>query len=241
MNMKRLRPSLNNSLTFPYVAIILFAAFVLGCNSGSQDVTQSEESQAVPSAENPLFTELDAAEIGIDFFNELVLEEEHMNMVNYTNIFNGGGVAVGDINNDGLLDLYLTGSMVTNKLYLNIGDFKFKDITESAGVDGGEHGWCTGVTMVDINNDGYLDIYVCRAFNKENPELRENLLYVNNQDQTFTERAKEYGINDNGYANQATFLDYNLDGHIDLFIGNHPPKLLPELWIRVRSGRWRCK
>jgi len=131
----------------------------------------------------------------------------------------GGGVAVGDINNDGLEDLYFTGNMVSNKLYLNKGNMVFEDITKSAGV-AGDSRWFSGITMVDINQDGYLDIY-CSVGGKNEPN--NNVLYINNKDNTFTEKAKEYGIDDNGYSMQSTFLDYDKDGDLDLYVANYPP------------------
>jgi len=167
-----------------------------------------------------LFTLLDNKDTRIDFINQLK-DDHRVNVFDYVNVYNGGGVAIGDINNDGLQDIYFTANMVSNRLYLNKGNMKFEDITERANVSG-ENGWSTGVTMIDINNDGYIDIYVCRAFNDEEPELRENLLYINNGDMTFTERAQEYGINDGNHSTQALFLDYDLDGYMDLFVGNHP-------------------
>ena len=137
----------------------------------------------------------------------------------------GGGISTGDINNDGLPDLFFTGNMVPNKLYLNKGNLEFEDISEAAGISGDDR-WYTGTTMVDINNDGYLDIY-CSVGGKFGP--KENQLFINNGPSTgsgqvtFTEKAKEYGIDDAGNSVQATFFDYDLDGDLDLYVANYPP------------------
>ncbi|MCK5137983.1 MAG: VCBS repeat-containing protein [Bacteroidales bacterium] len=155
---------------------------------------------------------------GIGFRNDL---EESLtnNIYLFTNFYNGGGVAVGDINNDGLTDIYLSANINTGKLYLNKGGFKFEDITKGSGLDT-ISGWKTGVTMVDINQDGFLDIYLCRS-GKTRPKLRSNLLFVNNGDLTFTEKGKEYGLNDWGISVQATFFDYDLDGDLDMYLLNN--------------------
>jgi len=163
------------------------------------------------------FSLLNVEQTGVDFQNNLK-ENDSINYFSYSYLYMGGGVAAGDINNDGLADLFFTGNMETNKLYLNKGDLQFEDITNQAGVNG-DNRWFTGVTMVDINNDGYLDIYVS-ASGKFEP--RENLLYVNNTDGTFTEKAEEYGIADAGQSVQATFFDYDMDGDLDLYVANYP-------------------
>ncbi len=169
-------------------------------------------------AQSPLFTKLPSSEPHITFNNQII-ENEKINIITYEYFHNGGGVAIGDINNDGLADVYLTGNLVPNRLFLNKGNFQFEDITKSSGT-AGTRGWNTGVTMVDINNDGWLDIYVCLSGNLPD-EFRANQLYVNNQDGTFSERAADYGIADTGYATQAAFFDFDRDGDLDLFILNH--------------------
>ena len=138
----------------------------------------------------PLFTNSTAAS-GVDFRNDLHFTEE-LNPYTYRNFYNGAGVAIGDINNDGLADIYFAGNQVDNKLYLNEGNFHFRDITEKAGV-ACMGVWSTGVTMVDINADGLLDIYVCKSGNPDVPN-RNNELFINNGDLTFTEKSKEYGL-----------------------------------------------
>jgi len=165
-----------------------------------------------------LFTKLDKTETGIDFRN--ILEESpEMNVLNYSYFYNGGGVAIGDINNDGLQDILFTGNMVKNRLYLNKGDFKFEDITVKSGIADNQ-GWCTGATMVDINGDGKLDIYICRSADGD-PARRKNLLFINNGDLTFTEEAEKFGLADKGYSTQASFFDYDKDGDLDMFLINH--------------------
>lgn len=165
-----------------------------------------------------LFTKLEPESTGIKFKNEL-FEDGPLNVANYIYFYNGGGVAVGDINNDGLQDILFTGNMVRNRLYLNKGNFKFEDITVKAGVDKLQ-GWCTGATMADVNRDGLLDIYICRSADI-NPEMRRNMLFINNGDLSFSEKAKEYGLDDIGYSTQSAFFDYDKDGDLDCFIINH--------------------
>ena len=168
----------------------------------------------------PLFKLLPASQTGIDFKNQIT-ENDSLNILNQANIYNGGGVGIGDFNRDGLMDVYFAGNMVSNKLYLNKGKLKFEDITSVAGV-GGEGRWCTGISVVDINGDGWPDIYVCASFRKD-PKLRTNLLYINqglNKDgiPTFKEEAAAYGLADTGYSTQAYFFDYDHDGDLDMYL-----------------------
>jgi enediyne biosynthesis protein E4 len=168
-------------------------------------------------SEKKIFASLDASDTGIDFKNTLT-ETETFNYFTYSYIYMGGGVATGDINNDGLIDVFFTGNQVSNKLYLNKGNLKFEDITQKAGV-GGDSRWYTGVTMADVNGDGFLDIYCSVAgLNGD----KSNQLYMNNGNGTFTEKAKQYGIDDIGSSVQGTFFDYDKDGDLDLFVANYP-------------------
>ncbi len=165
-----------------------------------------------------IFKKSPAKHSGITFSNTLT-ENDSLNYFTYAYIYMGGGVSAGDINNDGLTDLFFTGNMVPNKLYLNKGNLQFEDISDTAGISGDSR-WYTGTTMVDINNDGYLDIY-CSVGGKFGP--KENQLFVNNGDNTFSEQAEDYGIADPSNSVQATFFDYDLDGDLDLYVANYPP------------------
>ncbi|MDO1445079.1 VCBS repeat-containing protein [Rhodocytophaga aerolata] len=164
------------------------------------------------------FTLLSSKQTGITFNNQLT-ETETQNVLQYEYFYNGGGVAVGDINNDGLPDLYFTGNMVPDRLYLNQGNLQFKDITQNSGISFGT-GWKTGVTLVDINTDGWLDIYVCYSGNGE-PYYRRNKLYINNKNLTFTEQAAQYGLDLPTHSTQAAFFDYDKDGDLDCYLMNH--------------------
>ena len=165
-----------------------------------------------------LFSEVPSDETGITFRNDLV-ETAEKNVLSYIYFYNGGGVAAGDLDNDGLADLIFTGNQTGNKVYINKGNFSFEDITRLSGL-GDQDGWSTGVVLVDINNDGWKDIYICRS-GDDNPEKRKNLLYINNKNNTFAEQAGSYGLDDSGYSTHATFLDYDKDGDLDMFLLNH--------------------
>ncbi len=202
-----------------------------------QDPASPEDGTRVPRPD-PLFTLMGSEDTGIDFVNTLQ-ETEDWNILRYEYLFNGGGIAVGDVNGDALQDIYFLSNTGADKLYLNEGGFRFKDITGPAGL-GRERGYKSGVTMVDINGDGHLDIHVCRDALGD-PELRRNLLYVNNGDLTFTERSKEYGLDDASYSTQAYFFDMDLDGDLDMYLVNHPASMLEANNIKVSqdaSGRF---
>ncbi|WP_423149198.1 VCBS repeat-containing protein [Rubrolithibacter danxiaensis] len=169
---------------------------------------------------NQLFERVNSSSSGITFNNKIV-ETDSINPLSIVNIYNGGGVGVGDFNMDGLQDLYFTGNMVPNKLYLNKGNLRFEDVTEKANVDGNGK-WSRGVAVVDINSDGKLDIYVCATLSKD-PKKRENLLYVNQGNDKqgtpqFKEQAAEYGLNDSSHSTMAQFFDYDNDGDLDMYL-----------------------
>lgn len=150
----------------------------------------------------------------------LLTETETDNILAYEYFYNGGGVASGDFNNDGLIDLYFTGNQVANELFLNKGNLQFEKITTKAGVSGRKGDWKTGVSVIDVNADGWLDIYVCYSGNKQ-PAQRKNQLFINNHNLTFSEKAEEYGLADMGYSTQAAWLDYDGDGDLDMYLLNH--------------------
>lgn len=166
----------------------------------------------------PLFTSLTPEQTGISFVNEIE-DKKDFNIFKYRNFYNGGGVAIGDVNNDGLPDIFFTANMKKNRLFLNKGNLKFEDVTDSAKV-GGSKPWSTGVVMVDINGDGFLDIYVSNAGNMEGNN-HDNDLYINNGDLTFTERAKEYNLAKSGFSTHASFFDYDKDGDLDAYLLNN--------------------
>lgn len=197
------------SIGLPIVLLLFVSAFLiffLSRKKGAENQT--------------IFKLLPPTQTGINFKNQLY-ENDSLNILNQANIYNGGGVGIGDFNRDGLMDIYFAGNMVSNKLYLNKGKLKFRDVTDQAGV-GGEGRWCTGVSVVDINGDGWPDIYVCASFRK-NPKLRTNLLYINqglNKEgiPVFKECAKSYGLADTWFSTQAYFFDYDHDGDLDMYL-----------------------
>ncbi len=173
-----------------------------------------------------LFTLLDPQNTKVDFENTIIDTKTH-NILIYSNYYGGAGVGISDINGDGLQDLFFTGNLVSDRLYINQGNLKFEDITKAAGIaDNG--GWSSGVAIADINNDGRMDIYVCRELYDDRPDLRKNKLYINNGNDakgmpTFTESAEKYYLDDEARSRHATFLDYDKDGDLDLFVLNQPP------------------
>lgn len=166
----------------------------------------------------PLFEKMTPEQTGIDFANTLSYDRE-FNVFTYRNYYNGGGVAIGDIDKDGLPDVYMTSNLGQNKLYRNTGNFTFEDITEKAGV-GGEKSWSTGVTMVDVDGDGWLDIYVCNSGDIEG-DNKQNELFINQKDGTFLEKAESMGLADQGLSTHAAFFDYDHDGDLDAYVLNN--------------------
>lgn len=193
---------------------ILFAIYFL---SSSVGLTQQFQSS---------FEKVPAKKSGIHFKNQLK-EDQQNNILRYEYFYNGGGVAVGDLNNDGLDDIFFTGNMTSNKLYKNLGMLKFEDITKSAGVSGKDT-WTTGVSMADVNGDGLLDIYVCYS-GKKSPESRRNELWINEGNFKFTEKGADYGIDDPSNSTQGLFFDFDNDGDLDLFLLNHHIEVITEL------------
>ena len=167
---------------------------------------------------NTLFRPLDSDRTGIDFINHLDYTES-LNTYTFRNFYNGGGVGLGDFNNDSLLDIFFSGNLVTNRLYRNTGSLRFEDISKKAGVSV-KGVWTTGVSVADINGDGYLDIYVCKS-GPPGGERRYNELFINNDDLTFTEKAKEYGLAFEGLSTHAAFFDFDKDGDLDCYLLNN--------------------
>ncbi len=195
---------------------IFIISFLLIVSCKKEEVQKSKANES-----STLFTLIPNSHSNIHFINT-VKQDSNFNYTNYPYVYTGGGVAIGDINNDGLQDIYFTSNQNSNKLYLNKGDFKFEDITETAGVVDAL-GWSTGVSMIDINNDGWLDIYVCKSASINNPELRRNKLFINQKNNTFKEQSKAWGLNHFGYSIQSYFFDYDKDGDLDMYLVNHRP------------------
>ena len=196
---------MKQSIIFGSIALL----FLLGC----------KEKQVVPIEKAAIFFEsISSDKSGLEFSNDL-FHGEDLNIIEYLYYYNGGGVAIGDINNDGLEDIYLTANQKPDKLFLNLGDLKFKDITQEAGllIDST---WSSGVTMEDINNDGFMDIYVSKVGNYKGLKAH-NLLYINQGDKSFIESSKAYGLDFSGLSTQASFFDYDNDGDMDVYLMNH--------------------
>ena len=201
---------------------VFIGLLILSCKSGSSD--QSGEGMLnLPLKQKQvegLFEYVDASQSGLAFVNNMP-DSLAAYIFKYEYAFNGGGVAIGDINNDQLPDIYFSGTFDRNRLYLNLGNMKFKDITDQAKVDGGA-GLKTGVTMVDVNADGLLDIYVCKSGHFPNPAYRANALYINKGNLQFSEEGAKYGLQDVSYSTQSYFADFDTDGDLDMFLVNHP-------------------
>ncbi|WP_186754449.1 VCBS repeat-containing protein [Echinicola salinicaeni] len=207
------------------ITLSLIISLIVSCEPPKQ---QDEPKSNV----KPLFELVDSKKSNISFQNKLT-EGLNTNVLMYEYFYNGGGVAIGDINNDGLDDIYFTANMSENKLYLNRGEMVFEDITNPSGTKGRKGPWKTGVTMADVNGDGLLDIYVCYSGNLR-PEKRKNELYINqgsdkNGIPKFSEEAEKYGIASSATSTQGTFFDYDKDGDLDLYLLNHNHKSLPVL------------
>jgi len=199
---------------FSILNIVLMLLFT-ACKKYNNDKIEDE-----PRTIKPIFNKKSIQSTNIDFINKLS-ENDTINYFTYPYIYMGGGVSVGDINNDGLDDIFFTGNMVNNKLYLNKGNLQFEDITSKANLNGDKR-WYTGSTMADVNGDGFLDIYISVAGQSKKNNHKENQLFINNGDLTFTEKAKDYKLNDSGQSVNATFFDYDNDGDLDVYVANYP-------------------
>ena len=198
------------------IFFVVINLLLLLTSCGGEDSNTNNTKKDKP--DGPLFELKSVADCGIDFNNKII-EDEVYNHILIDVVVNGGGVATVDINNDGLLDLFFAGNMVSDRLYLNKGNLQFEDITKSAGVE--NDSWSTTIAIADVNNDGWQDIFVGK-FIIQDKEKRRNQLYINNGDNTFTEKAKEYGLDHDGHCTAANFFDYDQDGDLDLYIGIEP-------------------
>ncbi len=187
-------------------------------------------------AADSVFTQLSPRRTGMKFENKLKFDKD-FNIYTYRNFYNGGGVAMGDINDDGLIDVYLTANMGDNKLFLNKGNFEFEDITDKAGV-AGKQGWSTGVSMADVNGDGRLDIYVCNSGDVEG-DNKKNELFINNGDLTFSEKAETFGLADQGFSTHAVFFDYDKDGDLDMYLLNNSYRAIGSFDLRKNEREKR--
>lgn len=208
-----------------YGCVIYGMFFIFGCQ-----LNRSEKEPKVFSIpQKPLFTQLTSAQTQVRFKNPIP-ENEKMNCMTYEYYYNGGGVAVGDVNNDDLPDIFFTGNISPNKFFLNLGNLKFQEVTDEVGLKDSPS-WTTGVTMADVNSDGLLDIYICRSGNLDE-KLRVNQLFINkgvseNGYPSFKECAAAYGLDHVGYSTQALFFDYDRDGDLDMYLLNHNVNIRP--------------
>src|SRR5262245_51585086 len=205
----KLFTSLYKQGLFPLLFLCWLMALTAGCSS--------KPGQPV------LFEVLDHERTGLNFSNQLTASSQ-FNLFTYMYFYNGAGVGAGDFNNDGLIDLFFSSNQQQNKLYLNAGGLQFKDVTAAVGIPN-DGAWSTGVSVIDINNDGLLDIYVCRVGNYEVLRSRNQLLMCQGIDKNgvpvYKDKAREYGLDFSGFSTQAAFLDYDNDGDVDMFLLNH--------------------
>lgn len=215
------------------ILLLYLIIFFLSCSCEQEASTRSTEKNDLKKTHKKTFSKVNSQTSGIDFTNTLIDDptDPIKNVMSDVNYFIGAGVAIGDINNDQKPDVFFAGNEVDNKLFLNKGDFNFEDISDKAGINEGKH-WATGVTMADVNGDGWLDIYVSQSSHfKERASLRKNLLYINNKDLSFTERAEEFGLADDRLGRHASFFDYDKDGDLDCFVLNS------SIYVQIPLGK----
>ncbi len=202
-----------------FLAVFLFWS----CQSDTNETNKTNGEINKPKPGSTQFDLLSPAQSGVQFKNQIKEDKEFHHLI-WESVFYGGGVAIGDVNNDKLPDLYFTGNQIKDALYLNKGNMEFEDVSKKAGI-GLTDSWSTGVTMVDINADGFLDIYVCKSSwgtDDQHKDKRRNELWINNGDLTFSEKAAEYKLDDPAHSTQATFFDYDRDGDLDMYLMNMP-------------------
>ena len=217
-----------------FVAALCLVSSVVAC-SRTSDTAEVAQAGEAPVPRNALFTKLPSSETGVRFENRLE-DSPELNVFTYRNYYNGGGVGIADLNGDGLPEIVMTSNLEGPRLYLNQGKFRFKDITKASGITSAEGSWTTGVAIADVNGDGLLDIYICKA-GKAEPAQRGNELWINqglDKDgvPTFKEMARQYGVADEGYSTQAAFLDYDRDGDLDLFVIDNSPRPASSFGLR---------
>ena len=198
--------------------IFIFCVLFTGCNSNSQ-FTVLEQVAVASQMDGSQFSLIPNTENAIQFQNQ-VEETQELNFLNFANVYNGGGVVTADFNNDDLVDLFFVANQKSDALYLNQGDFKFEDITAGSGLED-NNGWSTGAAAIDVNNDGWMDLYVCKSGAFNNAAQRENKLYINQKNNTFVESAAQWKVNDNGFSTQSYFFDFDKDGDLDMYLVNH--------------------
>jgi len=208
--------------TIQKVKLLVVLLILNSCSNNSNDSSKFVQPKLIDDNSSVLLQVLGPESTGISFENKIKETVQH-NYFNYMHIYMGAGLATADFNNDGLQDVFFVSNLFQDQLYLNKGDLKFEDITEQAGISKAANTFSTGVTVVDINSDGFMDIYLCRSGPFRTGEAKlANQLFVNNGDLTFTERAKEFGLDEKSHSTQALFFDYDLDGDLDLYLVNTP-------------------
>ena len=215
------------------ISLLICFVFLFSCQNEKQTDSKEDTSNTSTSFR---FHKIPSSQSGITFANNIT-ENEQKNYFNFEYIYNGAGVATADFDNNGTTDIFFVGNEVPNKLYLNNGGFKFTDVSKAAGVEG-DDGWANGVSIVDINQDGWMDIYVSVGGWQKDPNKRKNKLYVNSGSRSpfrFVEQAEEYGLAESGYSIQSSFFDYDKDGDLDVYITNHP--FLHNLDLKTRVAK----
>ena len=228
------------SKTAHRILALCIGALIMACSGAEEGAEIATGTKDEPSSANQLFTRLTPSTTGIRFENRLT-ETRDLNVFTYRNFYNGGGVGIGDFNGDGLPDVVLTSNQQGPRVFLNLGHFKFRDVTKESGLATESGSWTTGVAIADVNGDGLLDIYICRA-GPGTPVQRANQLWINqgldkNGVPTFKEMGKQYGVADEGYSTQAVFFDYDHDGDLDLFVIENSPRSVQSVGVNLRGQR----